>query len=402
MEHLIRYIWPSIKDSHDAGEAAFQGVAAAAACILLSFSGAHSSIIGIPLLDRTGVFMVADAVFFAVIALGIYRMSRAAAVAGAAFFLLDKSIAFASCGLFHSVAAVAVLFSYMNSIRGTFAYHIFQPKRKTDSRRGLSTIMKRLESHASGHLVRLKAVLNSRIQLQRIGAIALALLAPLILITSTVENHDQPKISEQPHSPRMTMQQALDMWMNSREKLPPDCRELADLVQTKLYWNEINEIHKELLDIESLSKMADNPLIPLREAIMNSVNRSLFTAAIMNLDYERKNRIQRKLAYTDDMLGFEHVSNLFIYNILRFYSMKKYNDGAAEDWFTFYVKTAHSSVMTKIAAFSSGMSKAGRSTVFSGTRQLVAHHIKEKLLHAPPGMPFGKEGTSEVTHSARL
>lgn len=400
MEHLIRYVWPSIKDLRDAGEASVQGIPAALACIVLSFSAVPSNIIGIPLQDWTEILRAADAVFFAIIAFGIYRMSRAAAVAGAAFFLLDKLISFASCGPLHTLAAITIALSYMSAIRGTFAYHILQPRPGIDSRCGQSIVVNKLESDASRYLYRLKAVLSSEPQLRKIGTIALALFIPLILISDRFVNQNQPKKNEPPHSPKITMQQALDIWMNRSEKLPPDCREIADLVQKKLYCNEIDEIQKELLDIEALSKMADNPLVPLREAIMNSVNRSLFTAAIINLDYERKAKIQRKLAYTDDMLGFEHLSNLFIYNILRFYSIKKYNDGAAEDWFTYYVRTAHSSVETKIAAFSSGMSKARRSVMFSGTRQLVAHHLKEKLLHAPPGTPFEKERASRIARSA--
>ncbi len=67
-----------------------------------------------------------DAAIFGIIAWGIYRMSRVAAVAGLVGYSLEKIYMQATLGskvgsgLF---VAVIIILAFINAVRGTFAYH---------------------------------------------------------------------------------------------------------------------------------------------------------------------------------------------------------------------------------------------------------------------------------------
>lgn len=65
---------------------------------------------------------LAEVVLYAAIAFGIFRMSRAAAVAGLALYTAEQVFALAAHG---SVAPIALIFlvAFANAVRGVFAYH---------------------------------------------------------------------------------------------------------------------------------------------------------------------------------------------------------------------------------------------------------------------------------------
>jgi hypothetical protein len=67
-----------------------------------------------------------DAALFGVIAWGIYRMSRVAAVAGLAVYILERIYMQSALGAKAGsgiVVTILIILAFINAVRGTFAYH---------------------------------------------------------------------------------------------------------------------------------------------------------------------------------------------------------------------------------------------------------------------------------------
>jgi hypothetical protein len=67
-----------------------------------------------------------DAAIFGLIAWGIYRMSRVAAVAGLVLYIIERIAMHIALGKSHIsgiFVTVLFLFAFINAVRGTFAYH---------------------------------------------------------------------------------------------------------------------------------------------------------------------------------------------------------------------------------------------------------------------------------------
>jgi hypothetical protein len=75
-----------------------------------------------------------DAAIFGLIAWGIYRMSRVAAIAGLIFYIAERIAMHIILGRSY-VSAIFVtalfLFAFINAVRGTFAYHRLQNAEKS-------------------------------------------------------------------------------------------------------------------------------------------------------------------------------------------------------------------------------------------------------------------------------
>jgi hypothetical protein len=116
---VMTTLWPQIADHAAAIWTSRQGIIA---------TGASSIVTG--LTTVLGVFDIARliyAVLFAILAIGIYRMSRAAAVAALAAYLLGRVPVWYSHGFPANIIELAVFVGltllFINGIRGTFAYH---------------------------------------------------------------------------------------------------------------------------------------------------------------------------------------------------------------------------------------------------------------------------------------
>ena len=75
-----------------------------------------------------GVFI--DSLVFALIAWGIYKMSRTASVLGLLFYLFQQIVAYPSFGFEFKVRRIMMpailILMFINSIRGTFAFHKYK------------------------------------------------------------------------------------------------------------------------------------------------------------------------------------------------------------------------------------------------------------------------------------
>jgi hypothetical protein len=75
-----------------------------------------------------------DAAIFGLIAWGIYRMSRVAAIAGLILYIIERIAMHVMLGRSYITAifvTVMFLFAFINAVRGTFAYHRMQNAEKS-------------------------------------------------------------------------------------------------------------------------------------------------------------------------------------------------------------------------------------------------------------------------------
>ncbi|MCY6371303.1 hypothetical protein [Clostridium ganghwense] len=71
-----------------------------------------------------------DVAVFLIIALGIYKMSRIAAVLGLTIYWLEQIMMMASHGVKFSVLMIIFTIVYIESIRATFAYHKYKKEQR--------------------------------------------------------------------------------------------------------------------------------------------------------------------------------------------------------------------------------------------------------------------------------
>jgi hypothetical protein len=115
------WLWPTITDTATARQAARGSFWAAIISAAMTSLFAGLSLAGIHVIDIEPVAFV-DAAIMLLIAVGIRRMSRAAAVLGLCLYLAERLLASSGGTLLLTVFFVLM---YVNSIRGTFAYHRF-------------------------------------------------------------------------------------------------------------------------------------------------------------------------------------------------------------------------------------------------------------------------------------
>jgi hypothetical protein len=128
-QNFFGKLFPTTENLSDAQKVARQGTWAACfvagmTVVFALISIATPTPLGIPM----NAWSLIDAVIFGVIAWGIYRLSRVAAVAALIYYTIGQVSMIAASvesGRKYSVGPVAILMvlAFVNSIRGTFAYH---------------------------------------------------------------------------------------------------------------------------------------------------------------------------------------------------------------------------------------------------------------------------------------
>ena len=133
----INWIWPKIADLETAKGAARLGfwVAILGAVIATVFAV-------FKILD-SNLWTLIDAAIFALIAWGINKMSRFAAMAGLTFYLIEQRNILLTFELQQLPLIAIFMLLYIHSIRGTFAYHKFTiSKPKSDKKKVIKKILK--------------------------------------------------------------------------------------------------------------------------------------------------------------------------------------------------------------------------------------------------------------------
>jgi hypothetical protein len=116
------WIWPSIFDKESARQAALQGTVAAIFVASITVLFATISLTGTTFM-QIDAWSYVDAIFFAAIAFGIYKMSRIASILGLLLYLLERIDMWLTFGPKNIVIAAIFIIAFINSVRGAFAYH---------------------------------------------------------------------------------------------------------------------------------------------------------------------------------------------------------------------------------------------------------------------------------------
>ena len=114
--------WPRIHDAETARRVARQAFWAAIVVVVITLLLVGLAAAGKPVGGVTPIALV-DAALFALIALGIRRMSRVAAFAGLLLFGIEKLLMAQSMNVGNLVTAAALLFAFANGARATIAFH---------------------------------------------------------------------------------------------------------------------------------------------------------------------------------------------------------------------------------------------------------------------------------------
>lgn len=119
------FFWPDVSSIESAKKAAAYGAGAAGLVALMTAAFAtmalmsRSTVIGF-----IDAWAYLDAMIFAIIAFGIYKESRVAAVFGLIVFLAEKAHQIHVTEKFDgAVMAVFIVVFFISSVRGTFALH---------------------------------------------------------------------------------------------------------------------------------------------------------------------------------------------------------------------------------------------------------------------------------------
>jgi hypothetical protein len=124
------FYWPNVLTTEGARTAAKGGVTAACFVVAITSALALYGIFEEPILNVTPWSFI-DAFLFAVVAFGIWKMSRVAAFAGLVLYLIEQAIAWATIGPKAPVVAALFILLFVNALRGTFSYHRLMNKPAT-------------------------------------------------------------------------------------------------------------------------------------------------------------------------------------------------------------------------------------------------------------------------------
>lgn len=115
--------WPEITDQATAKQAALNGATAAGFCAVITAIVSVGGWLGATM---DGLW---DAAIFGIVAWGIYKMSRFAAIAGLAIYLAERVYAWTRPGA-HPNPVMAIIFTlfFIGGVRGTIAHRRYRNK----------------------------------------------------------------------------------------------------------------------------------------------------------------------------------------------------------------------------------------------------------------------------------
>jgi hypothetical protein len=133
----LGWLLPIINDLKSAENLVENGFLAAifiiSLIILNAILGDLNTILGIIITKISGVDpgVLVDVSMFWIIACGLYKMSRTAAIAGLCLYLIETIHLWLIYGLLDVPVTMIIILLFANSIRGTFAYHKFKRNHMT-------------------------------------------------------------------------------------------------------------------------------------------------------------------------------------------------------------------------------------------------------------------------------
>jgi hypothetical protein len=119
--------WPAVGDEQAAVLAARQGFHAGVYCSIVTAIFAVFGGFGFKIMDFD-LWNLADAALMALLAFGIRRMSRIAALIAFLYYVAGRIDLWAEYGSQNPVIAGIFVLMFLSAVRGTFAYHRLKPR----------------------------------------------------------------------------------------------------------------------------------------------------------------------------------------------------------------------------------------------------------------------------------
>jgi hypothetical protein len=116
-------LWPSVETSESARAAVRQAFWAAVICSIVTICFVVLNLFAPPADPRLQFEpdVLLDATLFAIIAFGIWKESRVAAVCGLALYLIERLYAWTLVGFENPIVPVILTCGFISGVRGTFA-----------------------------------------------------------------------------------------------------------------------------------------------------------------------------------------------------------------------------------------------------------------------------------------
>ncbi|MBI3405844.1 MAG: hypothetical protein HY046_10360 [Acidobacteria bacterium] len=122
------WLWPEVGTLPDAEDAINHGKYAAAAVALITALVATVALVSGNSILGVNAWAYVDAIIFAVIAFGISRKSRFAAVAGLVLYILERIAMGMPAGIAGIVLPFIFVCMFISGVRGTFAHQNLKQK----------------------------------------------------------------------------------------------------------------------------------------------------------------------------------------------------------------------------------------------------------------------------------
>lgn len=126
---FLNWVWPIITDIQTARAASRQGIFAALVVASVTTILALIALAGAPVMGIDGTALL-DAVIFFLVAWRIHRFSKVAPIVGLALFVAGRLYMWSVAGPSNPILPIILTLAFINSIRGTYAYHEFVQQRE--------------------------------------------------------------------------------------------------------------------------------------------------------------------------------------------------------------------------------------------------------------------------------
>jgi len=145
----------------------------------------------------------------------------------------------------------------------------------------------------------------------------------------------------------MTILEAFNLFMNPDSQADENRQRLVRLVKEKWSHEDLLAIQEQLAKIEIEANREENPLIPIRRAIMEEVDIITYEEALVELSQDVRQKIWDKLNKSGTACSNILSNTMWVYSqvmcgVLRSYSFVLYDDIGEDDWFAYCLKVTRS------------------------------------------------------------
>jgi hypothetical protein len=126
-------LWPTVGDEQAAVLAARQGFHAAVYCSIVTAIFAVLGGFGFQIMDFN-LWNLTDAALMALLAFGIHRMSRTAALTALLYYVACRIDLWIEYGFQSPIIAALFILMFLSAVRGTFAHHRFKAETRGAAR----------------------------------------------------------------------------------------------------------------------------------------------------------------------------------------------------------------------------------------------------------------------------